>query len=254
MHTERDQLIFAIAAISLTFFILSVIIIFIIYRNFKALEAKNKQILHIVYETQEKERSRISVELHDDIGGKLSGLKLFNESLLLACTTNEQMEIANKNAGLINSIVKNVRSIVRNQGLIHLENNGFKYELDQLTAEYKDVYQINVNVQIESEIEILKRDFQINLYRMLQELLHNSLKHSKCSAIEIKIYSENKNLIVYFSDNGKGFTKNKSAISGIGLTNLETRMKLFNGDLKFVSNPFNETSFTMLYQIDNCIN
>jgi signal transduction histidine kinase len=247
MPSGENDLVFAVFISAITLFILAVLVVLLVYNYFRVKTQKQKDILKAVFEAQEAERNRISEDLHDDVGGKLSALKLQNELVLADGLSESSAAYARKNSGLIDVIVKDIRRIVRNQASKYLIENGLSHELHSLCNQYRVSHGFDISLETgETELS-LKPDFKVTLFRIMQELLHNSAKHSGASEIVIRVTHENDRLEAYYSDNGIGFPEETHDGSGMGLRNIRTRTNLYNGSVHFTSNPGKATAYTLTF-------
>jgi signal transduction histidine kinase len=250
MFAKKEDIIFAIAIIAIIIFILAGFVVLFVYNYFKLRADKEKEIQRAIYEAQEEERTRIAEELHDDIGGKLSALKLQNELIRKERASENIINYVDENAKFINNIVTDIRAIVRNQASQYIIDNGILHELKQLKNQYAAAYGVQIILQINLEKIEFKKDFEVNLYRIFQELIHNSVKHAICTEIKIELMLIRQDLKIFYSDNGKGFKKPEYQFSeGMGLKNIDTRIKLFNGKCDFHSVPGKETSYTINFKL-----
>jgi two-component system NarL family sensor kinase len=249
MPSNEKELVFAVFISAITFFLLASLIVLLVYNYFRVKSLKQKEILKAVFEAQEAERTRISEDLHDDVGGKLSALKLQNELVIAEGLTEPGMVYANKNANLIDVIVKDIRRIVRNQASKYLIENGLSHELLALSNQYRILTGMDIDIHFDEDKLRLRPDFMVTLFRMLQELLHNSVKHSEATHILIRIAVNQGRLEVYFSDNGKGFSGDEIESTGMGLKNIRTRATLYNGSVSFLSIPRKETSYSFVFDL-----
>lgn len=247
MFDEEKNIIFGVFIATLTLFLMAGLVVFLVYNYFQVRMKKEKEILKTVFDTQEKERNRIAEDLHDDIGGKLSALKLHNELLLSETLPQFVQDMVNKNAGQIDVIVRDIRKIVRNQSSQYLLQNGLNGELHALFANHCKLTQTQSDVSIDELPVNLHPDFQVSLFRIMQELLHNSMKHSAATLVHLRISAAPDYLEVFFADNGNGFPEVDSENAGMGQNNIRTRAKLFKGELQVESIPKIETSFTMQF-------
>jgi signal transduction histidine kinase len=249
MPAEQKEVIFAVFVASFIFFILAVLVILLLYNYFRVRIQREKEILKTVFQTQESEQNRISEDLHDDIGGKLSALKLQNELLYTEQINESTQELVFQNATLIDTIVKDIRNIVRNQSSKYLLQNGLRSELSSLFDQYKTLKGINGELKfLITELHLLP-DFQITIFRVLQELLHNSVKHSKASIIKLSITNTTNKLEVNYSDNGKGFENLCPENAGMGLKNIKTRVQLYHGQIQFTIVPYIATTFRIQFEL-----
>lgn len=247
MPSGENDLVFAVFISAITLFILAALIVLLVYNYFRVKTQKQKEILKAVFEAQETERNRISEDLHDDVGAKLSALKLQNELVIAEGLTEPGTVYANKNSALIDVIVKDIRRIVRNQASKYLIENGLTHELQALCNQYRAIQGFTIDLDVDEAELPLRPDFKVTLFRILQELLHNSVKHANASHIIIKLWRNQDRLEVFYSDNGKGFSGDRPDAAGMGLKNIRTRTHLYNGAVSFNSIPKQESSYTFVF-------
>jgi len=250
MPASEKEFLFAISIIVTTFLILLVILLLFVFNYNKVRKNKEAEILKAIYKTQESERTRIAEDLHDDIGAKLSAVKLYNHILKKEISSNEGITILEENNHRIQNIISDLRIIARNQASRYIIDYGLIHEVEEICQQVMVTH--NIHVSFTHSIETLQcaEDFEINLFIILQELLHNSVKHSKCSEIKIIINANKKKLIVKYYDNGIGFVQNETKSSGMGLNNIEARVKLFYGTYKIKTDLDRGLSYTLLYSLE----
>lgn len=249
MLTSEEDLIFSIVIVTITFFILVGFMLLVFYNYYKARIEKEKEILKAVFQTQENERTRISEDLHDDIGATLSAIKIQNELIKNEPDINELRQYAENNSLLVDRAVSSIRAIVRNQASKYIIDNGLKHELEALIKQCKSINNVMVNSNFDYNEDELKMDFQLHLFRILQELLNNSLKHSQCSNINVSIKKVIDEIVIFYSDNGKGYMKNGEPMSSMGLSNIEVRIKMYRGKYDFKSVPGVETAYNISFPL-----
>ncbi len=174
---------------------------------------------------QDKERQRISQELHDSIGGNLAAIKLQVNHLNVSNFSNIQ-KISNQ----LDETYQQVRNLSHTLLPKKFSQNSFLEVLDSYLNNISEASKINISCipYPKKEIDELDENIQVEVFKIVQELLTNTIKHAKATEIEIQLnYIENIfNLL--FEDNGVGFeTENTS--KGIGLVNLENRISKLNG-------------------------
>ncbi len=188
--------------------------------------------LETLIEGEEKERLRMAKELHDGVNGDLSAIK-FKLSTLLEMNNSVIKEAIT----MIDNSCNQVRAISHNLVPPSLEN----FNLIEAVAEYchktDDSHTEKITFQhLGNEIVKITKKEEINLYRIIQELVSNSLKHAKASQIDVQISCQNKILQITVEDNGIGFDKKHSANKGIGLSNIQSRIGYLQATVDFISN------------------
>jgi len=189
--------------------------------------------------TQEKERSRLARELHDSVGQKLMLLSKVAKSI---SSTNAEK--------LASTILEEVRSISRGLHPSNLERLGITESINAL------VYSINENTdlffteEIENIDNVLSKESELHLYRIIQETLSNIVKHSEGKAVKIKANITAEKLTVLISDNGKGFDlDDKFKTMSLGLKILFERAKIMRAQINLNSNKGEGTEMTLIIPI-----
>lgn len=174
---------------------------------------------------QDKERQRISQELHDSIGGNLAAIKLQVNHLNASNFTNIQ-----KISLQLDETYQQVRSISHTLLPKKFSQNKFLEVLESYLKNISDASKIKISFipYPKKEINELDEDIQIETFKIIQELLTNTIKHAKASEVEIQLNCIENIVNLLFEDNGVGFDAAKSE-KGIGFINLENRIKKLNG-------------------------
>jgi two-component system, NarL family, sensor kinase len=198
-----------------------------------------KEILNAVILTQEKERKRIAQDLHDEISSKINVVSL-NSHLLRTPNLNEQEinEITNNIALLAASALESSRRIAHDLFPPVFEKFGLEAGIEELVAEYKSTGQLEIEFINQISLGELNKDIQLGLFRIIQELLHNTLKHAKAKKCTISFSMENETFCLLYLDNGVGFVISDEK-KGMGLINIDSRIGLLNGHYKINTSPNN---------------
>lgn len=226
MNDYQTLMPFLIVAVTVA--VVSVLFIFVLIQYNKGMMRKQQEILKASFQAQEQERTRIAEELHDDIGPRLSALKLSMEVMKQDVNETERMEIIQSTNNNLDVVIKDLRSIVRNLSSKYAYEKGLYPHLIEMKKQFEQSGQFKIELQIEDLKNIFGREFEVNLLRVLQELTNNSVKHSGCSIIKISAKRSGNQLSILYSDNGQGFDTSKTNY-GLGLNNIETRIKMFFG-------------------------
>jgi two-component system, NarL family, sensor kinase len=190
--------------------------------------------------TLEKERARIAGDLHDELGPRLAAIKMKIGSFEL---TDEQDIIqAKKTTDNIDEVLKRMREISFDLMPTSLLRKGFVPALKEFIS-----YLGNDNIKFTAELEdiaALPDNKAINMYRIVQEVAHNSIKHSKATEFIVKLKNENKKIVLTLSYNGVGFdTKKVSEAIGFGLRGMSSRCEMIGGQMFLESEKNKGTSY-----------
>lgn len=182
----------------------------------------------------EKERERIAADLHDDIGPILSVVKLHIDDV--HTTTSDDDQQLKKAAKYIDDLATRLREISSNLMPNALLRKGLRTAL----LELKDRVEHSSGLAIDfscSDTTSLSQQMSVHVFRIIQELLHNSLRHAQASRLKIDISIKDKKLLVFFQDNGKGFNYElmQKESPGIGLKSLKNRAEIIGGSFKVES-------------------
>lgn len=195
---------------------------------------------------QEQERKRIAQDLHDRLGSMLSMVKVHFKSVeenieKLIKDNVTQYETANN---LLDEACEEVRKIAHNMSSGVLAKFGLVPALNELISSLSESSKIDVEFIDHGLDNRLENDMEINIYRIIQELFSNVLKHSKASEVSLQILKRNNRLSIIFEDNGVGFTPGDS-FEGIGLTNIKSRITKFEGKIEIDSGKGSGTTITI---------
>lgn len=177
-------------------------------------------------EGEERERLRVARDLHDGLGGALAGIKL---------KLSHDPAVDEKVVGQLESSISELRRIARNLMPERLMQSGLETALKDLCASMA-----GKNLEIECQANGIGQELplttQVNIYRIIQELLANAVKHSGATRIIVQCIREDKQFLITVEDNGKGFSvTDPRHANGIGLSNIHNRVKNLRGNMDIVS-------------------
>ncbi|MFV8379376.1 sensor histidine kinase [Flavobacterium sp. LB3R33] len=192
-----------------------------------------KELLSSVIITQEEERKRIAQDLHDDISSKLNIVSL-NSHLLTTpnLTETEVVEITNNIINLTAKALDNSRKIAH--GLLPpvLDKFGLHAGVEELCLEFSSSKAVKVNYENKTVFDIIDNDKHLHVFRILQELMNNSLRHGKASIISIIFEKKDEKNWCFYKDDGIGFEmKSDENKKGLGMKNIESRIAFLNGKM-----------------------
>ncbi len=229
---------------------------FLGFRNFKGRQKlqqqkiteleKDKQLSAIdaMLQGQEEERSRIAKDLHDGLGGMLSGTKLSfihtKENLVL---TPENATQFDKSLSMLDNTIADLRKVAHNlmpEALI-------KFGLQEAVRDFCNSIQSSTNVKVVCQPlgvqNKLSNTAEVFTYRIIQELVNNAVKHANATQIIVQLTTNNNKVGIAVEDDGKGFDVNALANSkGAGMDNIKYRVQYFNGTIDTVTSAGNGTS------------
>lgn len=213
----KDKKIFFIITVCL-FIICTLSIVFIFYKKQTRIKEKLEK---------EKLKSRISSDLHDEVGASLSNISVFVELLKKRINKKESVDDILDNLGEISKdMTSKMSDIVWS---LKLENMTFQNMLDRLEQLYSPILsQLNIKFFVShNDANLINHDFKPEiikeLYLIVKEAINNSIKYSKCSEIDLKIKNESSKIKIMVSDNGKGFNLQENLNKGNGLRNMQNR-------------------------------
>jgi two-component system, NarL family, sensor kinase len=202
-----------------------------------------------VIESEEKERIRIAKELHDGLGQLLSTAKL-NMSGLEGSLPSDDEKLLNNSMTLLDDAVNEVRSISHNLMPTALINYDIVKAIDSLCDKINNADKINVIFDHDNFSISLTKESEITLYRIIQEVINNMIKHSETSKIEILLQSKVQTVMLKIKDYGKGFdTVKVSESSGIGWQSVLSRVSMLNGKAEIESKAGNGTEINLVFTI-----
>lgn len=243
---ERKNIITYILIVSI---LLVLLISYLLYNRYKL---KQKALLHAellhqqelrakaIIDAEEKERIRIARDLHDGVGQTLSAAKLNLSSLESKLQLTEmETQSALKNAiDLVDDSVKEVRAVSHSMMPNALLKAGLVAAVREFINKLSTIEQLKIDLEITGLNERLEQSTETVLFRVLQEIVSNIIKHAKANQITIQIVKHETELTIMIEDNGVGFdTKKMNEFSGIGLKNITSRIEFLKGSVNFDSVP-----------------
>ncbi len=184
-----------------------------------------------VIEGQEIERERIAKDLHDSLGGLLSTIKLqFDYVRSKNQELSAQKEYTKAHA-LLDTAVDEVRTISRNLQPGSLHNLGLVPAIKDLINRFEGEVYPDIDFQYYEMPEKIDKMISLSVYRIIQELVTNTLKHANANEILIQINTEVNELVIQYEDDGIGFDKDNLKRTGMGLENIKSRVNYMHGNI-----------------------
>jgi len=229
-------------AVVIAYFVITII------RHQRRSQKLHKESLLAEISTLEKERARIASDLHDELGPILLSVK-YNMNSLDIHSEEDQAVLEKTNQNIDTSIAR-IREISNNLLPEALLRKGLVVALEESIENLKKTSDLRISLHYE-KLPVISQDRLVNIYRMLQEIIHNTIKHSGATNLVINLDAEDNKLEIVTIDNGKGFDyrmklkENK----GLGLRNLYSRTEILGGNMYLDSADGKGVKFT--FEIPN---
>lgn len=201
-----------------------------------------------VLKGEEQERARLAKDLHDGLSGMLSGVKYSLQDMKgNLIMTQENQQAFERSIDMLDSSIKEMRRVAHNL----MPEVLVRYGLDAALKDYiTEINKTGIITVIYHSMGITKKEIDhttaIVVYRIIQELLNNVIKHAQATEVLVQLLRENDKLVVNVEDNGKGFdTKLAEEKMGMGWENIRSRMELLNGTIDIQSAPENGTAVNL---------
>lgn len=222
------------------------LVIFFYTSQRRLLKEKNRQqeleiqyqqeLLYSTILTQEKERKRIAKELHDEIGSKLNVVFLSLYRLQKQTkAVSKAKETIEEMTQLINTTIGTTRQISHDLLPPTLDDFGLAAAIQELTNAYAKTETVKIEFdRTNTQERFPDKNTELNLYRVVQELVKNSIVHGKSKNISIKLETSASDFQINYQDDGQGFdmdvVKEKK---GLGTQNIESRLNMSNADIRY---------------------
>ena len=180
----------------------------------------DKRILTAVLRTEEKSRANFSKELHDGLGPLLSSAKISLSALAHSDMSREQREIFDNTLYVVDEALRSLREISNNLSPHVLSDFGLARGIQNFIDRSTALHKVKISFATNLRGERYDTDIEVIMYRVVCELITNSLKHSGCGDT----------LELQYTDNGRGFDPQAMMDCGMGLSNIQSRVNSLNGD------------------------
>lgn len=215
----------------------------VIIKDYTEHQKVNQLLLKTIIKTQEKERERISRDLHDGVGQALAAIKLHIESIKNESSHTKELETISE---ILKDTIQDLRGICHETLPLMLYDFGLETAVQDLVTKNTSSL-LDINFKYDDNIPKLSKHFNIAVFRIIQEFLSNTIKHGKASLININISVVEENILIELKDNGIGFEiADLSVNQGHGIQNIKSRVESFAGTMIMESALKKGTSFSIL--------
>lgn len=199
-----------------------------------------RKVLNAVINTEENEKKRFAKDLHDGLGPILSTVKMSLTTLSDRITDPTSLSILSNTNHLVNEAIGTIKDVSNNLSPHVLSNFGLGSAISAFVSKINQTGTVDIDFKTNMEGRRLENDKEVVIYRAVCELINNSIRHSGASKIEIELNKHEKFVTLQFNDNGRGFdmsTLKMEESKGMGLSNIETRVKTVGGAFILESTP-----------------
>jgi len=240
MHTTKSEsIILFIVLCSILILLLVFFIAWIVYRYqqkqnayFKTIEeikaTHDNMLLQSQVEMQEMTLQHISREIHDNIGQKLALAKLLLNTLPPQATAGISAQV-DSSVEILSQAVTELTDLSRSMSNEMVLQNGIIKATETELSQIKKSAVYEINFDVSGNTIFLEVNRELILFRVIQESLHNIIKHAKASIININLHYGERCLALEIADNGTGFNMEDPGSAGTGIKNIQKRIRLLNG-------------------------
>ncbi len=208
-------------------------------------------VLKAIIETEEKERMRLAKDIHDSVGQHLSAIKFYIGTSADAVEDPKQKSILLKaNAALVD-VQADMRNICFNIMPKSLEIFGLVKAVEELCSKDQLLNQMKILIKESDSFPRLPLQQEFALFRIIQEFISNALKHSRADSLWIEFKCKKKLVLINLADNGTGFDLTKIRNQGMGLNNVRSRIRPYNGEVDIISQPGKGTRYEISIPMQN---
>jgi signal transduction histidine kinase len=204
-----------------------------------------RRVINAIINTEENEKKRFAKDLHDGLGPLLSTVKMSLSALTGKIKDPHGQEILKNTNHVVNEAISTIKEVSNNLSPHVLTNFGLSSAINAFTNKINQTKVLEIDFKSNMENQRLENDKEVVIYRAVCELINNSILHSGATRIEIELNKHEKFITLQFYDNGRGFDTSRLGsedIKGMGISNIETRVKSVEGVFILESNPGKGTS------------
>lgn len=220
-----------------------------IMRNIAERKTHARKVFETIIQTEEDERKRFARDLHDEIGPLISALKIYTNSFLETTDAARKDKLARQIGSIMRDVIDSIKIISNDLSPHILENFGLKAAIQS----FIDLFSKNIQITFESNLDDLRfpNTTESLIYRIIKELINNTVKHAGASQITINLDYFDSVLVCNYRDNGIGFDwEQQSGIpsKGLGISNIMARIRSLGGELEVQSKPGKGFAINFVFQ------
>jgi signal transduction histidine kinase len=217
-------------------------------------ERQQNQLIEAAIKSEEGERHRIAEVLHDEIGAILSSVRLHFSNINTGQLDTRGGQLHEKSKLLLDETIQKVRTISHNLHSSLLKEFGLNEAIRNFLTKTVQGNLVGVDMHLDSNYHIQNPQMDIGIYRILQELINNILKHAHATHLNVSTEVKNKNLELLIRHDGSGlsqeeFEELRYIPEGLGLKNIQNRIIMLKGNIYFEKND-GENSIKLMVPIN----
>lgn len=189
----------------------------------------NRRIMTEVLRAEERSKQHFSKELHDGMGPLLSSAKMSLSALSQDGLSGQQRELLSNTIYILDQALRSVREISNNLSPQVLVDFGLSQAVENFTSRLSVMHGVVIRFNTTLTTERFDGDVEVIVYRVICELINNSLKHSGCTDIVLNLEYQDNTLTLNYADNGRGFDPETVTDCGMGLSNISSRISSLGG-------------------------
>jgi signal transduction histidine kinase len=220
------------------FLLLGVVFIRRLFKFLKRIDDIRREsetrVLQAIMQTEERERRQLAKDLHDGIGPLLSNIKMSVSALDKTQISGFNRTVVDNISTLINESITALKYTSNNLSPHILDNFGLASAVNSFTENINRIGKIEITFNNNVENTRFESQIETNLYRIICELFQNTVKHANASKVSLLVHFNEGRIIVQYFDDGVGFDPEDAAkMSGMGISNMKSRLKALNGEIEF---------------------
>jgi len=253
-----------VTGISLSFLLIALLMI--MHRNYQSrhriylknrdahLQLRELESLNAIIQGEENERLKLAGSLQEDIVGKLELIHRKIAALPGQYDELGQSEIFSEIRQQINVTIVELQQIMQNLIPDMILQHGLYKALASFCASVRSSTGLAVDYNQTPALPVLEPETAVSVYRIVQELLHNIIKHAEALHISVQCLQQDKNLEICISDDGKGFTKERGLYApGMGIENIDARVNALNGTIETEQSMLTGTKIRMIFSLEEAV-
>jgi len=199
-------------------------------------KAYEEELLNSTVQAQERERKRIAIDLHDGLGSLLSTIRLYVLQFSMKKTESETKELVGETKSVVDTAIDQTREISHNLLPTTLSRFGVISAIEDFCSRLQKLQEIDVSFTYDKTYQFNEQQ-NLAIYRIIQELINNTLKHAQASCLTINLQTVDDLLQLDYQDDGRGFEmeETQQQSSGLGMKSIESRVRVLNGKMKIES-------------------